>query len=144
LFIPDRIACQIGGKMVRLKSSSLNIERRKANAFYIMRMKPRHAGALALLGWYLLIPPVFSPMGHHPRAFNDLKASINRWDIQASFESEASCEKEKERIRKEAPLRIQFANEHPDQDQNGNILAVAEAWQLAECVASNDPRLKER
>jgi len=106
-------------------------------------MNLRHAAALALVGWYMLIPPVFSPMGNHPRAFNDLNASLNRWDIQGSFESNASCEKEKERIRNEAPLRIKFAREHPDQDQNGNIVAVAEAWRRAECVATDDPRLKE-
>jgi hypothetical protein len=105
-------------------------------------MNPRHCAALMLVGWYLLIPPVFSAMGGHPRAFNDLKAPINRWDIQGTFESDASCETERARILKEAPLRIQFAHEHPDQDQNGNIEAVAEAWQLAQCVASDDPRLK--
>ena len=52
--------------------------------------------------------------------------------------------KEKKRIRNEAPLRINFAHEHPDQDPNGNIVAVAEAWQRAECIASDDPRLKDR
>jgi len=41
-------------------------------------------------------------------------------------------------------LRLQFAHEHPDQDQNGNIVAVAEAWQRAECFASDDPRLMEK
>jgi hypothetical protein len=106
------------------------------------RIGLRHAAALVLVGWYLLIPPVFSPMGGHPRAFNDLNAPINRWDIQGSFNSDASCEKEKARIRKEAPLRLNFAHEHPEQDQNGNIAAVAEAWQRSECVASDDPRLK--
>ena len=92
-------------------------------------MNLRHAAALALVGWYLLIPPVFSAMGSHPRAFNDLNAALNKWDIQGSFDSETSCVKEKKRIRNEAPLRINFAHEHPDQDPNGNIVAVAEAWQ---------------
>jgi hypothetical protein len=105
-------------------------------------MKFRHAAALALAGWYLLIPPVFNAMGEHPRAFNDLNAPLSRWDIPASSESNANCEKEKERIRNEAPLRLKFAHEHPEQDQNGNIVTVAEAWQRAECIASDDPRLK--
>ena len=51
-------------------------------------MNLRHAAALALVGWYLLIPPVFSAMGSHPRAFNDLNAALNKWDIQGSFDSE--------------------------------------------------------
>lgn len=45
-------------------------------------------------------------------------------------------------LRTEAPIRLKFAREHPDQDSNGNIVAVSEAWQLAECVATDDPRLK--
>jgi hypothetical protein len=64
-------------------------------------------------------------MGNHPRAFNDLNASFNTWDIWASFESNTSCEKEKERIQNEAPLRLKFGHEHPDQDRNGNIVTVA-------------------
>jgi hypothetical protein len=95
-------------------------------------------------GWSLLIPPVFSPMGDHPRSFNDLSAPLNRWDIWASFDLETDCEKEKQRIRDEAPLRLKFAQEHPEQDRNGNIVAVSEAWQMAECVATDDPRLKGR
>jgi hypothetical protein len=104
-------------------------------------MKLYHAAALALLGWYLLIPPVFSPMGEHHRSFNDLSAPLDRWDIWAKFDSEVSCKKEKEHLRTEAPARLKFAHEHPDEDPNGNIVAVSEAWQLAECIASNDPRL---
>jgi hypothetical protein len=38
-------------------------------------------------------------------------------------------------------LRIKFAHEHPDQDLNGNIIAVAQAWQLTEYVATDDLRL---
>jgi hypothetical protein len=39
-------------------------------------------------------------------------------------------------------LRLKFADEHPEQDQNGNVVAVAEAWQQAQCIATDDPRLK--
>ena len=106
-------------------------------------MKLRHAAALALVGWYLLIPPVFSPMGRHHRSFNDLSAPVNKWDVWAKFDSRAACEKEKAHLRSEAPRRLQFAREHPDQDPNGNLVAVSQAWQLADCVASDDPRLKE-
>jgi len=120
-------------------NADLSVTRASGNS---ISMNPRHAAALlVLVGWYLLIPPVFSAMGEHPRAFNDLNAPLSRWDIPASSESNANCEKEKERIRNEAPLRLKFAHEHPDQDQNGNIAAVAEAWQRAECVATDDPRL---
>ena len=107
-------------------------------------MKPRHAAALMLVTWYLLIPPVFSPMGQHHRSFNDLHAPLNKWDIAGKFDSQASCEKEKDRLRAQAPNRIRFGREHPEQDPNGNVLAVAEALQLADCVATDDPRLNDR
>jgi hypothetical protein len=99
---------------------------------------------LSLIGWYLLIPPVFSPMGEHHRSFNDLTAPLNKWDIWAKFDSQTSCEKEKEHLRTEAPVRLKFAREHPDQDPNGNIVAVSEAWQQSGCMASDDPRLKSK
>jgi hypothetical protein len=106
-------------------------------------MNRRDAAALALVGWYLLIPPVFSPMWSNPRSSNDLTAPLNRWDILGRpFNSEESCSKEKQRLRSEAPKRLEFAREHPDQDPNSNIVAVAQAWQLAECIATDDPRLK--
>jgi hypothetical protein len=47
-------------------------------------VKLRHAAGLAL--WYLMIPPVFSPMEQHHRSFNDLGATLNRWDIVSEFE----------------------------------------------------------
>jgi hypothetical protein len=105
-------------------------------------MKSHAVLSLSLIGWYLLIPPVFSPMGEHSRSFNDLTAPLNKWDIWARFDSQISCEKEKENLRIEAPVRLKFAREHPDKDTNGNIVAVSEAWQYADCVASDDPRLK--
>ena len=56
-------------------------------------MKPSLAlVVVSFIGWYLLIPPVFSPMGEHHRSFNDLSAPLNKWDISARFDSLASCE----------------------------------------------------
>jgi hypothetical protein len=107
-------------------------------------MRSREVLSLSFIGWYLLIPPVFSPMGEHSRSFNDLSAPLNKWDIWARFDSRSSCNKEKEHLVFEAPIRLRFAREHPDQDANGNIVAVSEAWQHADCVASDDPRLKSR
>jgi hypothetical protein len=82
-------------------------------------------------------------MGKHPRSFNDLSAPPNDWDISERFDSESECKKEKAHLRTEAPIRLKFAREHLDRDPNGNILAVSEAWQLAECVASDDSPLKD-
>jgi hypothetical protein len=77
-------------------------------------MKSREVLSLSFIGWYLLIPPVFSPMGEHSRSFNDLTAPLNKWDIWARFDSRSSCNKEKEHLVFEAPIRLKFAREHPD------------------------------
>lgn len=70
-------------------------------------MKLCRAVAFALVGWYLLIPPVFSPMGSNPRSSNDLSAPLNRWDIWGHpFDSEASCRKERDRLRAEGLPRV--------------------------------------
>ena len=55
-------------------------------------------------------------MGAYHRSFNDLSAPLNKWDIWARFDSQTSCEKEKQHLRIEAPVRLKFAREHPDQD----------------------------
>src|SRR5262249_1060542 len=71
-------------------------------------MKSRHAAAFALVGWYILIPPVFSPMGSNPRSSNDLTAPLNRWDVWGHpFDSEETCPTEKQHLRSEAPRRMQ-------------------------------------
>jgi hypothetical protein len=107
-------------------------------------MRLRRPAAIALVGWYLMMPPVFSPMGEHHRSFNDLSAPLNKWDVLAKFDSQDQCKKEKQRLRDEAPARLNFAHQHPEQDPDGNILAVSQAWQLADCVATDDPRLKAK
>ncbi len=48
-------------------------------------------------------------MGEHHRSFNDPSAPLNRWNIRAKFDSELSCKKEKEHLRTEAPIRLNFA-----------------------------------
>jgi hypothetical protein len=39
-------------------------------------MRIRYAAALAVVGWYLLILPVFSLMGSNPRSSNDLTTPL--------------------------------------------------------------------
>jgi hypothetical protein len=57
------------------------------------RKRLRHTAALTLVGWYLMIQPVFSPMGRHPRSFNDLSALPHQWDIWAKFDSESATDR---------------------------------------------------
>jgi hypothetical protein len=102
-------------------------------------MKPRHAAVLAL--WNLLIPPVLTRTGWHTRSLN---APLNKWYIVNKYYTQPSCERDKERMRADGATRIRFGREHPDLDPKGDTLVLGEAWQLANCVNSNDPRLKPK
>jgi hypothetical protein len=51
-------------------------------------MNVRHAAALALVGWYLLVPPSTSPYYNQ----HDLWAPVSQWKIVERFETAMACE----------------------------------------------------
>jgi hypothetical protein len=53
---------------------------------YKRRMNPIHAAALALVGWYLMMP--FSMPDHEPNT----SAPLSRWAHYSSFDSAKECE----------------------------------------------------
>jgi len=59
-------------------------------------MKPRHAAALALVGWYLMRPPLTQT---GPDTYNlppDTSAPLSKWTYQTvdHFDSEEECKTE--------------------------------------------------
>jgi hypothetical protein len=116
-------------------------------------MKPRHAAALALVGWYLMMPPV-DVQGE--------RASIPfaQWTKVGIFNSAAVCKSEMEKQRASAQDTLdkkfhawlgtqsttdetmgkigKFAATH--YKENGDILARTHIT----CISSGDPRLKEK
>jgi hypothetical protein len=56
-------------------------------------MKPRHAAALALVGWYLMVPPVI-PHSHDP----DLYGSKSKWSAYGPFSSQDECERRRQKM----------------------------------------------
>ena len=48
-------------------------------------MDPRHVAALALVGWYLMVPPLQG-------AAVNITAPIAKWEIKQSFDSAARCD----------------------------------------------------
>ena len=49
-------------------------------------MKPRHAAALTLVGWMLVLPPV------RERGGRDVRAPLSQWDADwQTFKSEKEC-----------------------------------------------------
>jgi hypothetical protein len=105
--------------------------------------KPCHAVALALVGWYLMVPPD-STVPHSV----DSTAPISRWSIVTDFDSAGNCE--------QALTELQNKNGDPTKlDRTGRLrrfqkrqpadpeLARARV-DHATCVTSDDPRLKGR
>jgi len=91
----------------------------------------RHAAALALFGWYLITPPWTyrsedrsKPVAQRRYTANP-DAPYSQWSIEQSFDSADKCEEG----RKEGQT---WAN-----NQLSN-------WLYAICIASDDPRLKEK
>ena len=103
-----------------------------------------HAAALALVGWYLMVPPDFTGRPHSI----DSAAPISRWTIVTSFNSADICKK--------ALTELQNKNGDPAKlDATGRLrrfqkrqpadpeLARARVDNAA-CIATDDPRLKEK
>jgi hypothetical protein len=56
-------------------------------------MKLRHAAVLALVGWFLMVPPYVGPP--YPKSRNrhfDFNAPLNQWDRRGYFNSQDECE----------------------------------------------------
>lgn len=90
-------------------------------------MKPRHAAALAVVGWYLMVPPtgIKSPTG-------DLSAPLSQWTRSGYhlYDLQEQCERdlddERERLRSLGAMPAQ------------RLMASAQ------CVSEDDPRLKAK
>ena len=88
-------------------------------------MKFRHAAALALVGWYLIVAP--------PQSFKDGKyheAPLGKWTYKANFDSEFECKQE-----------ISKGCHHVE---SGEVVGLEGPLCWALCVSSDDPRLKEK
>jgi hypothetical protein len=93
-------------------------------------MKFRHLAALALVGWYLMMPPPRTVGDHFETNFS---APLSKWTKIRRFDLQSQCETTREAYQ---------------QKPTGNLvdmLGAAQAQattQAAKCVATDDPRLK--
>jgi len=99
-------------------------------------MKPRHAVALALVGWYLMVPPFHLDKTGVIDAVNDY-APISTWERLRSYDAIADCEADR---RKNIEATKQMLGQR---NLAGNLgaLRILDA-EDAQCIATNDPRLK--
>ncbi|HTR26336.1 MAG TPA: hypothetical protein VMI10_20355 [Terriglobales bacterium] len=106
-------------------------------------MTLRHAAALALVGWYLIVPPstrrtVPNPVdpAHpwHVRTPVDETRPLSEWQKIGQFDSEHDCHR--------ALKRLVYEGEEPGHTQATNPRKPV--WGTAQCIATDDPRLKEK
>ena len=97
-------------------------------------MKPCHAAMLALVGWYLMYPPLT------PDNQVLTERPLAEWKSGASFDTAKDCEAARSHVSKDGE-KLQDAAEAAHDAIGGN-LARDMTW--AQCVTSDDPRLKEK
>jgi hypothetical protein len=85
-------------------------------------MKPCHAAALALIGWYLIAPPI-----RNGRILGD--APLKEWNKLGFYKHLNRCERQK---------RI----DSKPTDWVAETQQTLQLLRLEQCIASNDPRLK--
>ena len=94
-----------------------------------MPMNLRHAAALALVGWYLMVPPHLHWHGQYETYSPD--APLSEWKHKATFDTEVDC---KRAITKGCG----------NVNQNGEVIGHVGPLCYAQCISSDDPRLKEK
>lgn len=107
-----------------------------------MSMKSCHATALAIVLWYLMIPPI----GADNKV--DAHAPLSKWKIGVGFESEKDCDDSvKDAIQNPmTPAEYQAAAQ-ATRKAAMKPLSMAEMTKRTQksiCVAGDDPRLKEK
>ena len=88
-------------------------------------MNPRHAAALALVGWYLILAP--------PESFKDRRYQPEpqgKWIRKQTFDTELEC---KLKLSKGC-RKVGYGGSHPTLGFEGPLC-------YALCVATDDPRL---
>jgi hypothetical protein len=96
-------------------------------------MKLRHATALALVGWYLMLPPKSGwPVSY------DTAAPLPTWAREGHYLSLTECTKRKTEILKEV------CQTPPAFDRDVWSESCAAARTALRCVSTNDPRLKPK
>ena len=100
-------------------------------------MNFRHAAALALVGWYLMVPPaglIFPETS--PRVF--MPKFDRTWRVKATFNSANDCEVVREKHETDFALAVKTAI--PKRHEADPKLSSPDDGAL--CMATDDPRLK--
>jgi hypothetical protein len=111
------------------------------------RVNPRHAAALALVGWYLMILPI--TIGKLPNGSVgpklDLSANLSTWETVGAFDSAVGCNQMRLGVvekAKEEDLGTPSASS-TDLTPLRKLLHMTQGL-AAQCVSTDDPRLKAK
>src|SRR5271157_3117240 len=108
-------------------------------------MNLRHTAALALVAWYLMLPP---------NKKDD--APLSEWTVSRSYDSAETCQSAQTNNRDQAAAKLKQYDSMTDQqrrnlehnqqtfDQETNDRDNFSAAFQSACIASDDPRLKEK
>ena len=102
-------------------------------------LKSRHLAALALVGWYLMMPPDSPKILHGV----DADVPLARWIVVTSFDTEDNCEKALTDLQnsEQDPITVDKTGKLARLNKHDAALGKARAVNAA-CVASDDFRLK--
>jgi hypothetical protein len=110
-------------------------------------MTLRHAAAVALVGWYLMVPPLLPPSASRDRWAVNSGAPLGQWETLSSHDTADACTSAAVEYRTyiQTQRRKNLAKYHVQpRDEDGNVAAADLANSLSQCVATDDPRLKEK
>ena len=108
-------------------------------------MKSRHAAVLALVGWYLMVPPWESCNGALSGGPCN-RPPLVKWRIAQPYDSLSKCEEVKAEWLEKGKMYLAESEVRNRSRTSRMRLDEADATKdmLATCVASDDPRLKEK
>jgi hypothetical protein len=110
-------------------------------------MKPCHAAALALVVWYLMMPPMCAD--HHDWPCRKSTAPVGQWTIRDKFDREQECNAKLSGWRGRTRPTVACASGFETcwgelSPHEHRILIDEEDAKFAKCISSDDPGLKAK
>jgi hypothetical protein len=105
----------------------------------VRNLKSRHLAALALVGWYLMMPPDSAKIPHDV----DSEVPLARWFVVSNYDTEENCEKALTDLQnsEQDPTTLDKTGRLKRLQRNDAALGKARAINSA-CVSADDIRLK--
>lgn len=107
-------------------------------------MNLHHAAALALVGWYLMVPPTLAET-----SCSGIFSTLDRWMNKAAHDK--ACEDQSKIVNSKAPISewhefmfFESLAECEALRQRGSALRPSDPLFSAQCIASDDPRVKQK